>query len=138
MKRNIFQLFIFVILWVSFPIISQASLEDAMKKAMEYAGAYALKEMRPTARFSNATTRKYRKDGESYKGRVNTYWVTAFTGRNRETVIDVWLQVKSNGLYLVRYKLYTDDHNITIMNRTDVKMNKLLISSSGSSTEDDF
>ena len=113
--------------------------------AIQDAGKYALTEMRPTARFSGASVERVRasnsSDGGDIKARVATRWVTAFTGKDRLTVTDVWLTVASDGIYLTRYKLYSDNHNIPITTPQDARLKVRLDASSsggGSSRSDNF
>jgi hypothetical protein len=128
--------------------IAQAESEDQMAAryadALQDAAKYALTEMRPTASFRDASLERIRSsdqsEGGDIKARVSTSWVTAFTGKNRRTVIDIWISVRSDGLYLTRYKLYSDDHNIPIANPQDARVQVKMSSTSSGSTRrrDDF
>ena len=98
---------------------TEKELISALIESFEYAGKYALTEMRPTASFRSASVIRARTDENLIKGRVSTKWVTAFTGKYRNTVIDVWLEESNGSVYLVHYTLYADDHNIPIANSQD-------------------
>lgn len=108
---------------------SEKELISALVESFEYAGKYALTEMRPTASFRSASVLRARVDGSRIKGRVSTNWVTAFTGKYRNTVIDVWLKENNGSVYLVHYTLYSDDHNIPIANPQDRELRLRLGSS---------
>ena len=107
--------------------LAQAESEEQIAaryaEAIEYAARYSLTEMRPTANFRGATIERVRpsdqNEGGDIKARVSTSWVTAFTGKNRTTVIDVWISGRADGVYLTRYKLYADDHNVPIANQQE-------------------
>ena len=108
----------------------------ALAESFEYAEKYALTEMRPTASFRSASVLRARIDGNRIKGRVSTKWVTAFTGKYRTTVIDVWLQESNDNIYLVHYTLYSNDHNIPIVNSQNRSLRLRL--SSSLIKQDDF
>jgi hypothetical protein len=126
-----------------------SDLAAAFSDAAQDAAKYALTEMRPTADFQSASIvteggiPKIREtsvdDGGQIKVRVSASWITAFLRTNRYMVVDVWLTVEGNGVYLTRYKLYSDDHNIPITNSQDMRCKKYLGSvGTGSSKKDDF
>lgn len=100
----------------------EASLKKTYQQAFEYAAEYSLAAMRPTAKYRKTSILRAKLDGDRIKARVHTTWVTAFTGRNRNTVIDVWLKNINGNIYLVHYTLYADDHNIPIGNSQDTEL----------------
>lgn len=128
-----------------FLMIGQAMADNRLAarfaEAIEESGKYALTEMRPTARFNSVSLQRIREsdisEGGNVKARVATYWTTAFTAKSRTTVIDVWLSVKNGQIYLTRYKLYSDDHNVPITNPQDQRVS-VYLSNIGSSRRDDF
>lgn len=129
---------------VTIPVQANSEQQMALRFAdsVELAGKYALTEMRPTANFQGASLNRIRQsaeeEGGNIKARVSSYWITAFTGKKRTTVIDVWLTHRNDGIYMTRYKLYSDDHNIPIMNPQDMKTNVRLIVSGNGNQADDF
>jgi hypothetical protein len=119
---------------VGIPATGEPKDDDELLRfadAIEYGGKYALLEMRPTARFQSASVDRIRmsdkEDGGTVKARVRTTWITAFTGKTRTTVIDIWITPEGKDVYLTRYKLYSDDHNIPILNDQDARVKVKLV-----------
>jgi hypothetical protein len=134
--------FITLLFFASFAhALSEKEMATIFAEAIEDAGKYSLTEMRPTAKFNNINIERIREseksDGGEVKARVATYWTTAFTGKTRTTVIDVWLSTKSNEIYLTRYKLYSDDHNVPIANPQDARV-EVKLGNVGKGKNDDF
>ena len=118
------------------------------KDAVERAAKHALLEMRPTARFQSASVvvdtdgapriREATSDeGGKIKARVEVSWITAFTGNNKTTVIDVYLTEEAGAIYLTRYKLYSDNHNIPITLPTDARV-RVKVVEGGAAKSSDF
>jgi len=121
---------------------TEDQIENVFGDLLRDAGKYALMEMRPSASVNSARILKVKTDSRSnggdIKARVSVSWTTAFTGRTRTHVSDVWMSVNEDNVYYTKYKMYRDDHNIEIMNRTNVTMNKLVGRFNSYSTTDDF
>lgn len=108
---------------------SETEIKEVFGEILRSAGKYTLMEMRPSATINSARILMVKNDsqenGGDIKARIEVKWTTLFTLRSRTHVNDVWLSIEGNNVYFTRYKLYTDDHNIVILNRHDVKMKKL-------------
>jgi len=113
---------IFLIVWICFglsPITAQAyvtSIDEAViEEYFEVAAKYAVLEMRPTMRFQNARLERWRMDGNRMRGRVTVEWLTLFKNTSQTTIVDVWIEEKSDGkVYLVHYELFSDSHRLPI------------------------
>ncbi len=142
MKHLIFAFFIFTTSFTFAQNYSESEITSVFGEVLKDAGEYALKEMRPTANIRTSKIIKVKNDtqdnGGDIKARIEVTWVTAFTRRTRTHINDVWLSIRAGEVYFTRYKLYSDDHNIQILNRKDVRMNKLIGSFNDSSDNDDF
>ena len=108
-------------------------------EVLKDAARRSLLKMRPSAGFQNASVQMARRsdlgDGGEIKARVATYWITAVTRVNRTTVIDVWITVQPDGIYLTRYSLYSDDHYIPITSPKDARLTEKLVSTSKNSKD---
>lgn len=122
--------------------LSESRITSFFGDLLREAGEYALMEMRPTASINSVRILKARTDSRSnggdIKARVSITWTTAWTGRTRTHVNDVWFNVDDDNIYFTKYKLYSDDHNVEIMNRQLVTMNKLIGSLRSNSDTDNF
>lgn len=140
MKVKIFTSILFLYFLSITHAIANDALAEKFANAIKTAGQYALTEMRPTASFDDISLERIRQsephEGGDIKARVSAYWTTAFTKKSRTMVIDIWLSVEGSEIYMTRYKLYSDDHNVPIMNKTDMKTRVRV--SNMKSTSDDF
>jgi len=144
--KNLFLLFTLV--FTSLTIQAQkydytdSQIKNTFGEVLRDAGKYALMEMRPTATVNRAkilrTKNDTRENGGDIKARIEVTWTTAFTGRTRTHINDVWLNIDGDNVYFTKYKIYTDDHNVEILNRTNVTMNKLVGSFNSGTAHDDF
>jgi len=121
---------------------TESQIKNTFGELLRDAGKYALMEMRPTATVNRSKIVRVKNDtrenGGDIKARIEVTWTTAFTGRTRTHVNDVWLSIDGNNVNFTKYKMYTDDHNVEILNRTNVKMNKLVGTFTSGSETDDF
>jgi hypothetical protein len=122
---------------------TESQIKNTFGELLRDAGKYALQEMRPTASVNRAKIVRVKNDsrdnGGDIKARIEVTWTTAFTGRTRTHLNDVWLKIDGDNVYFTKYKMHSDDHNVEILNRTNVTMKKLVGSfSSGSADDDDF
>ena len=99
--------------------VPKINVPPRLKPALRQAAVHALTAMRPTVESAEVAITKFKGENGQWMARATLKWVTAFTQKDRETVIDLWGTDDGKRAYLTRYELVEDNQSVPILNPTD-------------------